>query len=209
LILLLPAIINRIIPIFNIEIAEIMTIVSKIGIIILTLWYANTLKINIFLILLLAFGTLFPFGAWISFIILILIPSKNEKKEDTKIIDSPAVDKKKEEKINKEKVEKDKKLIRVKEKFVNAKAGVILFSTSLFILSIGFLVTISFFIDFLNIKILMTSILLFLLDITCLIFLLKSKKDLKIYKAKIEEIMDKDFKDFTIEEIKKINRSEE
>lgn len=76
IILILPPIINRFYPIFNTESAKILTIITKITVIILTAWYASKLKINIFLIALLSLGNLLPFGAWISFIILLLIKEK-------------------------------------------------------------------------------------------------------------------------------------
>lgn len=76
IILVLPPIIIRLMTesgnlILPEDIAMLLTVITKVGIIIFTILYALTIKIDRLFSFILGFITLLPFGVWISFIILL------------------------------------------------------------------------------------------------------------------------------------------
>lgn len=105
IILVTPPIISKVLYyydgtiLFSQNTAELLTVVSKIGLVTITIGYAHNVKINIILAILLGLSTLFPLMVWISFIYLLSIkPDKNiELKQNNKIEKSEEELKKEEE----------------------------------------------------------------------------------------------------------------
>ena len=87
IVLIAPAIISKIFyyagyPLFNADEANILTIISKIGLIVLTIWYALKIHFNRHWAILLGISTILPFMTWIS--LIILLKKSGEKKLDSK-----------------------------------------------------------------------------------------------------------------------------
>lgn len=119
--------------------AEFLTVVSKIGLVAITIGYAHNVKTNIALAILLGLSTLFPLMTWVSFIYLLSVkPGKDIKIELNSKIE------KSEEEIEKEKEEKKIKNEIEKRKFKKNVMKMILFITAL--------ITVAFIADILLIK---------------------------------------------------------
>lgn len=86
---------------FSQSIAEFLTVISKIGLVAITIGYAYNVKINIILAILLGLSTLFPLMGWLSFIYLLSVkPYKDVMLEQNNKTE------KSEEELEKEKEEK-------------------------------------------------------------------------------------------------------
>lgn len=110
IILVAPPIISKILyyydgtVLFSQYTAEFLTVISKIGLIAITIGYSYKVKLNIILSLLLGFSTLLPLMGWISFIYLVSI--KPHKKIELEEKTEEELKKEKEEKKNKNEIEK-------------------------------------------------------------------------------------------------------